>query len=787
MKKKDQHLKDEKWNKYDIDQTLAKFNVEEPFYGHISANINKYKTKDLDTAGVSVQNGKMCLFYNEEFFQSLNWRERQGLLIHEFLHLILNHATSRMKKDKNGNPDKAWFFACFPEGTILADGKPIEEFKEFTIGRTGLTKVNAIIPKEYNGKMIKIQCGGMEYVSTPEHKFRICRKKNKRRPIKLNEPEWISAEDIKDDDYLIIPKLPGEKYEILDLEEFINLEEKSNGRNAIKNKELLLDEDLAWLLGLYTGDGSGKQTVSICLGAHEIKIIEKTIEIAKKLKYKTSFGCSQKTVSDIKFGGPTLAKAFKKWCGSGAKNKKIPDFILLNENKNIVKSYLQGLIDSDGYIAKKNKNPTYGVDTSSKLLASHIRLLLSKLDIGFHGRTWYQKDRYINNKFYKGGTPMYRTNWSWEPSFSERNFCGKVIQSYSHSWKNTSEGIAIPIKSISSEEWSGTVYDINTDDSSFIVNGALVHNCDFAVNSLIDESRLPPGGLIPGKWKEVLPEHRHLYSADTLDAMEKFRNMVCSWSKGESADWYYEQINENRDIFDKLNKENVLALSDDHGKWEELSSEEKEIVENNVNRITEEAAETCNNSNHWGSVSSKVREIINEILKGKIDWIDLLKYFVGNSLTSHQHSTIKKINRRYPYIHPGKKRIRTANIAVCVDQSGSIDNKDLAKFFSELNGLADHTEFIVIPFDSQVIEDQIFTWEKGQQLMPERVARGGTDFDVPTNWTNENSDKYDAVIFMTDGFCSKPIDSKIPRCWVISPKGRLLFETDELKIQMQNS
>ena len=76
---------------------------------------------------------------------------------------------------------------------------------------------------------------------------------------------------------------------------------------------------------------------------------------------------------------------------------------------------------------------------------------------------------------------------------------------------------------------------------------------------------------------------------------------------------------------------------------------------------------------------------------------------------------MKRINRRYPYIHPGKKSKRQAKIAVSVDQSGSVSSEMMIAFFSELNKLAEIATFTVIPFDDRVFEEHIYEWKKGQK------------------------------------------------------------------------
>ena len=134
------------------------------------------------------------------------------------------------------------------------------------------------------------------------------------------------------------------------------------------------------------------------------------------------------------------------------------------------------------------------------------------------------------------------------------------------------------------------------------------------------------------------------------------------------------------------------------------------------------------------------------------------------SQKANKSSTIKRINRRYPYIHPGRKTARQAKIAISIDQSGSVSDSMLAAFFAELNKLSDLAEFTVIPFDCTVAEDKVYVWKKGERRKWERVRYGGTDFDPPTDYVNERG--FDGHIVLTDLCAPKPKASKCQRMWM---------------------
>ena len=176
------------------------------------------------------------------------------------------------------------------------------------------------------------------------------------------------------------------------------------------------------------------------------------------------------------------------------------------------------------------------------------------------------------------------------------------------------------------------------------------------------------------------------------------------------------------------------------------------------------AAEDSSRSNNWGTVPSEVRREIMKRLASTVDWKKVLRYFVKTSQKANKSTSIKRINRRYPYVHPGRKTNRQASIAISIDQSGSVDDGMLAQFFAELNKLADIAQFTVIPFDSEVAEDKIYVWKKGEKRKWERVRYGGTDFNPPTDYVNKHG--FDGHIVLTDLCAAKPKPSKCQRMWM---------------------
>ena len=218
---------------------------------------------------------------------------------------------------------------------------------------------------------------------------------------------------------------------------------------------------------------------------------------------------------------------------------------------------------------------------------------------------------------------------------------------------------------------------------------------------------------------------------------------------------------------------------DSHDQFGEGDSTTQEIAKERLKEAVKQAAEEAEKARNWGSVSSGMRQDIMDRVATKVDWRKVLRYFVKTSQRADKRSTPRRLNKRFPKIHPGKRVRRQAKIAISIDQSGSVDDGMLAAFFSELNKLAEIAEFTVIPFDTEVAEDKVYTWKKGQTKKTERVLTGGTCFNAPTKFVNDGG--FDGHIVLTDLCAPKPIASKCQRMLMTTKQyaARPYFQTNE--------
>ena len=309
---------------------------------------------------------------------------------------------------------------------------------------------------------------------------------------------------------------------------------------------------------------------------------------------------------------------------------------------------------------------------------------------------------------------------------------------------------------------------------------------DLAINShLVGE--LPEFACMPGVGPfEALPKH-------------------------ESAEWYLKNITD--DMVDQCQdpdgSENAAGGEgqpgegkpgegkpgtgqlDSHEGWDESSNSPADDAANQMAKerlkqaMKEAAQEASKSPNGWGSIGGELKKDIIKKLETKVDWKNVLRYFIKTSQRANRSSTVRRINRRYAYIHPGKKVKRQAKIAIAIDQSGSVSDEMLEKFFGELNKLSKLAAFTVVPFDTDVNEKLVYEWKKGKAFKAERVMCGGTCFDAPTDYINKRGD-FDGVIILTDMEAPAPKACRAQRMWMTDERGasRPYFQTRERVIKI---
>ncbi len=226
---------------------------------------------------------------------------------------------------------------------------------------------------------------------------------------------------------------------------------------------------------------------------------------------------------------------------------------------------------------------------------------------------------------------------------------------------------------------------------------------------------------------------------------------------------------------------------DSHEGWDATPDGRREYIESKVKAIVERAVRHADSkSNGWGNIPANMRTAIRQSISNIVDWRAVLQQFIGSLVRGGRRNSLKRINRRYPYIHPGSTRSYKAKLLVAIDQSGSVDSEMLELFFAELTSATRKIEVDILPFDCYADVKDVWTWHKGENIPPTREKCGGTCFNAPTEVFNDpkNIGRWDGMLIMTDGQAPKPVVSRQKRGWILGKGCSTKFETDELTINL---
>ena len=405
---------------------------------------------------------------------------------------------------------------CLLPGTLVLgnDSKKIEDFQrgDQVIASDG--KLHSVISptrRWFDGEIVTIKAlGCLPITVTADHPIKTykiynkCTSRSGGRKRKIitciQSPEWKLAKDIRPyrritsfrtaGDWLIIPKLQQEfpdEY-TLPIDTTYPLTRyggKRHKRHPLTPKELenvQLTEDVAWFLGLYTAEGTANIKTgvsSITLNVSENELVERVQNILE-----TNFGLKTKTYVDsnalrIIWVSKVLARFLHEHVGNGARNKRMPNFILFG-NERYLRHYLRGYFDGDGCIIKANRycNERLDAKTASEVLALQIQLafarfgILASLSRLKPDKRYFGKEgRYINTGI------TYRITCSDSEAFKllEYPLRKKTRNRY---YIPTLEGLLVPVKQVSIGRYRGYVYNIEVaEDPTYLVSNVVVHNC----------------------------------------------------------------------------------------------------------------------------------------------------------------------------------------------------------------------------------------------------------------------------------------------------------------------
>jgi predicted metal-dependent peptidase len=171
-----------------------------------------------------------------------------------------------------------------------------------------------------------------------------------------------------------------------------------------------------------------------------------------------------------------------------------------------------------------------------------------------------------------------------------------------------------------------------------------------------------------------------------------------------------------------------------------------------------------------GFVPSELQSWVDAMFEDRApayDWKAYFRRFFSSSSKIYTKKTRRKLNKRFSE-NPALKIKPKKNVLVGVDTSGSVSEKDLIEFFSEIQHMY-KTGVTITVAEGDANINHVYEY-KGK--MPEFVTgRGGTDMNPFIEYFNKHKE-FNSLIILTDGYIgNNEVKSFKPTLMVISSNG----------------
>ena len=185
-----------------------------------------------------------------------------------------------------------------------------------------------------------------------------------------------------------------------------------------------------------------------------------------------------------------------------------------------------------------------------------------------------------------------------------------------------------------------------------------------------------------------------------------------------------------------------------------ISAEEKQKIRDEIKEAVLAAASASDGA---GNLPAGVKRIIEDMTAPKMNWRELLRMQLESTIKS-DYTWMRNSRRGWHMdaVMPGMKLDPMIDIAVSIDASGSMGERMLKDFLSEVGGIMEQFpayRIHVLSFDTQVYNPRQFDSENLDDITGyEIMGGGGTDFDCVFEYFKANEIEPKRHIMFTDGY-----------------------------------
>ena len=230
-----------------------------------------------------------------------------------------------------------------------------------------------------------------------------------------------------------------------------------------------------------------------------------------------------------------------------------------------------------------------------------------------------------------------------------------------------------------------------------------------------------------------------------------------------------QQENKNEQYPDELSQFDPI---DDHRSWKDfknLPEANKQLIKNNIEAVLKQTAEEVEKMR--GTIPGELSGVIEKLREKKpevFNWKAYFRRMLGSIYDVNIRSTRRKPSKRFEGA-AGIQHKKKVSILVAIDTSGSVCEKELQDFFSEIDYIYKAGARITILECDTDIHNIV---EYDGKNLPKIYGRGGTDFNPPVEYYFKHSKEYASLIYFTDGEAPMPRRKVSNLVWIISSYGR---------------
>jgi predicted metal-dependent peptidase len=239
--------------------------------------------------------------------------------------------------------------------------------------------------------------------------------------------------------------------------------------------------------------------------------------------------------------------------------------------------------------------------------------------------------------------------------------------------------------------------------------------------------------------------------------------------EGKSSEEIYDILYENaekiniNDLIDRLLDDHMDGDSDGDGGDEEqdgkgrgrprLTQSEKDKIRDEIKEAMLSAAQTCD----AGNLPAGVKRLIQQLTEPKMNWRELLRMQLESTIKS-DYTWLRSSRKGWHVdaVMPGMKTTDAIDIAVAIDTSGSISDKQARDFLGEIRGIMesfDSYKIHVFTFDTRCYNPQIYTSDNLELIEDYDVqGGGGTDFEAIFEYLKSADIEPKKLVVFTDGY-----------------------------------